>query len=168
MFDALERLDIRYFITGSVAASVYGVLRQSHDTDIVLDLDVAGFGPLASELRSTCAVADPIDFGTFAMASAIDLDDAEKVDLILQRPGPFEASAMDRRQMVEVPGLGQVWVASIEDLVLAKLVWSEGTSELQLKDCAQLLRINAGAIDQTYLERWAARLDVTERLGEVG
>ncbi len=168
VFDALARLDIRYFITGSVAASVYGVLRQSHDTDIVLDLEVGEFGPLASALRSTCAVADPIDYGAFAMASAIDLEDAEKVDLILPRPGSFETSAMDRRQMVEVPGLGRVWVASVEDLVLAKLVWSEGTSELQLKDCAQLLRINAGAIDQSYLERWAVRLGVTDRLREVG
>jgi hypothetical protein len=34
--DALERLGVRYFVTGSVAASVHGVLRQSHDTDVVL------------------------------------------------------------------------------------------------------------------------------------
>lgn len=168
VFDALDGLAIRYFITGSVAASVHGVLRQSHDTDVVLDLDPASFGPLADVLSSSCAIADPIDFGTFAMASVIDRRSAEKVDLILRRPGPFEAAALERRQKVEVPGLGSVWVASVEDLVLAKLVWSEGTSELQLRDCAQLLRINASSIDRSYLERWAIRLGVTERLRQVG
>lgn len=164
VFDALDRLGIRYFVSGSVAASVHGVMRQSQDTDVVVDLDPDGFGSLADALRRDWAIADPIDFGEFAMASVIDQETAEKVDLILRRPGPFEASAMERRREVDVPGLGRVWVASIEDLVLAKLVWSAGTSELQLRDCAQLLRVNAATIDRAYLERWAARRGVADLL----
>ena len=35
--------------------------------------------------------------------------------------------------------------------MLAKLVWSEGTSELQLRDCAQLLHLNAAILDRAYL-----------------
>ena len=167
VFDALDRLGIGYFVTGSVAASVHGVLRQSLDTDVVVDLEPAGFAVLAQALGPSVAIADPIDFGAFAMAAVIDQVTAEKVDLILMRPGPFETSALERRLRVEVPGLGPVWVASVEDLVLAKLVWSEGVSELQLRDCAQLLRVNAGTIDRSYLERWAARLHVTERLRTV-
>ncbi|CAN5594636.1 hypothetical protein BH24CHL9_BH24CHL9_11270 [soil metagenome] len=168
VFDAIDRLGIRYLVTGSVAASVHGVLRQTHDTDVVLDLDPTGFKPLADALRPGHAIADPIEFGDFAMASVVDIATADKVDLILRRAGPFEASAMGRRRLEEVPGLGAVWVASVEDLILAKLAWSEGTSELQLRDCAQLLRINAGSIDRAYLERWALRLRVADRLSEVG
>ena len=164
VFDALERLGIDYFVTGSVAASVYGVMRQSQDTDVVVDLDRAGFHHLADTLRSGFAISDPIDFGGFAMASVVDQETAEKVDLILRHPGPFEASAMKRRREHEVPGLGRIWVASVEDLILAKLVWSAGTSELQLRDCAQLLRVSAGSIDRTYLGRWADRLGVADRL----
>ena len=55
----------------------------------------------------------------------------------------------------------------IEDLVLAKLSWSAGTSELQLRDCAQLLRVNADTLDRAYLERWAARLGLADRLAQV-
>jgi hypothetical protein len=118
--DALDRLGMPYFVTGSVAASVHGVLRQSHDTDVVL-IDVGRFNELAETLR----------------------------------------------ERWEVPGLGQVWVASVEDLVLAKLVCSGGTSELQLRDCAQLLRPNGAALDRPYLERWAERLGVSRLLRDV-
>jgi hypothetical protein len=164
VFDALDRLGIRYYVTGSVAASVYGVLRQTHDTDVVADLDPADFSRLATLLRSGHAIADPIVDGDFAMASVIDQATADKVDLILRRSGPFETSALERRREADVPGLGRVWVASVEDLVLAKLSWSEGTSEMQLRDCQQLLRINAAVIDRAYLEHWAARLGISHRL----
>jgi hypothetical protein len=167
VFDALERLGLHYFVTGSVAAAVYGVMRQSQDTDVVVDLDRAGFSRLADVLRPGFAVADAIDFGEFAMASVIDQETAEKVDLILRHPGAFERSAMERRRELDVPGLGRIWVASVEDLILAKLVWSAGTSELQLRDCAQLLRVGADSIDRAYLERWASRLGVADRLREV-
>ena len=160
LFDALDRAGIRYCVTGSVAASVYGVLRQTHVTDVVADLDAADLERVAEGLRARFAIADPIDYGEFAMASVIDTETADKVDLILRRVGPFVASAFDRRQEFEIPGLGTVWVASVEDLIVAKLSWSEGTSELQLRDCEQLLRINARNIDRAYLERRAARLGV--------
>jgi hypothetical protein len=101
------------------------------------------------------------------VASVIDRATAQKVDLILRRAGPFEKSAMSRRQRTDIPGLGDVWVATVEDLIIAKLDWSEGTSELQLRDCEQLLRRNAARIDRTYLERWASRLGLSERLRQV-
>ena len=113
LFEALDRLEIRYFVTGSVAASVHGVLRQSQDMDVVLDLDAHSFGTLADSLPSTWVIAEPIDFGEFSMVSAIDQDTADKIDLILRRPGPFEASAMDRRKRKDDPGVGSVWVASV-------------------------------------------------------
>jgi hypothetical protein len=167
VFDALDGLGIRYYVTGSVAASVYGVARQTYDTDVVVDLDTAGFDRVAAVLGSGFAVADPIGYGDFAMASVIDQHTADKVDLILRPAGPFETSSFERRREVEIADLGTVWVASVEDLILAKLAWSEGTSELQLRDCAQLLRINATGIDRAYLDRWAARLGLADRLRRV-
>lgn len=167
VFDALDRMGIRYCVTGSVAASVYGVLRQSQDTDVLIELDSDAFVLLAERLQGEFAIADPIDYGAFALASVIDKRTADKVDLILQRPTAFESEAFERRRRADVPGLGSVWVVSIEDLVLAKLVWSEGSSELQLRDCSQLLRVNADSVDSTYLEQWANRLGVAQRLRDV-
>ena len=74
---------------------------------------------------------------------------------------------MARRERHDVPGIGLVWVASVEDLILAKLRWSEGTSELQLRDCAQLLAIVATGIDQGYLDHWAHCLGLQSLLARV-
>jgi len=164
VLDAIDRAGIRWFVTGSVAASVYGVLRSSQDIDVVLELEASGFPALARSVGPAYAVADPIDFEGFSMASIIDTRTADKLDLILRRGGPHEVSAMQRRRRAPVPGLGEVWVASLEDLILAKLEWSGGTSELQLRDCEQLLRLNATQVDRGYLESWAQRLGLSGRL----
>ena len=39
-----------------------------------------------------------------------------------------------------------------------------GTSELQLRDCGTLIRINRDEIDGPYMQRWAAILDVATLL----
>jgi hypothetical protein len=161
-------LGLAWFVTGSVAASVHGVLRSSQDVDVVVDLDAADVTRLAATLGVTHAIAQPIAYGDFAMASVIDRRSAQKVDIILKRSSGFEASAFARRVRAAVPELGEVWVASVEDVILAKLAWSEGTSELQLRDCRELLRINAGLLDRAYLERWASELGLLERLRQVG
>ena len=112
-------------------------------------------------------VNEPIGYGDFAMASLISIDTAAKVDLIMRVSSPWADEAMARRVSAEHPTFGAVWVAAIEDLILAKLMWSEGTSELQLRDCGTLIRINRDEIDWPYMQRWAAVLDVAELLERV-
>jgi len=51
--------------------------------------------------------------------------------------------------------------------VIAKLEWSGGTSELQLRDCRNLVALNRDAIDWPYVERWAAVLGVSDTLDAV-
>ena len=65
------------------------------------------------------------------------------------------------------PEFGPLWVASMEDLVLAKLEWSSGVSELQLKDCRNLIVANRDTLDWPYLERWARALGVIHVLQRV-
>jgi hypothetical protein len=74
---------------------------------------------------------------------------------------------MARRAEIAHPSMGLTWVSSLEDLILAKLMWSEGTSELQLRDRGVLLPVNADRIDGTYLDRWAPVLGVDPLLDQV-
>lgn len=166
VLDVLDDLGIDWFVTGSEAAACYGVLRQTFDTDVVIDLQPLSFDRLASVL-SGYAIASPIEFDDFAMASVISTQTAAKVDLIMRRPGPFASRSMARRQRCEHRELGEIWVVSLEDLVVAKLEWSEGVSELQQRDCGQLLRLNAAAVDWPYLQGAAAERGVAELLERV-
>ncbi len=50
-----------------------------------------------------------------------------------------------------------MWVASVEDLMVAKLEWAKlGASARQLEDVAALLRIHTGTLDRAYLDRCIA------------
>jgi hypothetical protein len=165
VFDLLDALAIDWFVTGSEAAGCYGVLRQTFDTDVVIDLPASQFDRITRSL-SGFAIAAPVEFEEFAMASVISTETAAKVDLIL-RQGPYARRVMDRRVRREHRELGEIWVASLEDLVIAKLEWSEGESELQLRDCGQLLRLNETIVNWPYIERTAAERGVSGLLAQV-
>ena len=56
---------------------------------------------------------------------------------------------------------------SLEDRILAKLEWSGGVSELQLRDCRNLVVAILSGLDWPYLERRAGELGVTDWLEHV-
>ncbi len=165
--DALEERSIPWYLTGSEALAAYGEPRQTLDTDLVLATTPEALGSLASALSARWTYAEPIHVGGRWMASLIDRDALAKVDLVIRDADPWGAEALRRRRRWDHPVHGQVWVSTLEDLILAKLEWSDGTSELQLRDCRRLLALNAGVVDDAYLERWAAALGLSARLEEV-
>jgi len=167
VFERLERLGIGYFLTGSEALARYGEPRQTMDVDIMVDIDSIEFPRIARAFEDDYLVNDPIDFGGHVMASLIATSALGKVDLILRRTDPWGRSAMERRQRWEHPHYGSLWVASLEDLILGKLEWSGGKSELQLRDCRNLIAVNRDSIDWQYLERWALALGVKGTLEQV-
>jgi hypothetical protein len=167
VFDRLERLGVAYYMTGSEALARYGEPRQTMDVDVVVDLATTEFGRIARAFDADFLVNEPLDMGAFSMASLIAKSALGKAVIILARRDPWSRSAMERRQRWDHPLYGTLWVASVEDLLLAKLEWSEGTSELQLRDCRNLIALNRDAIDWPYVDRWAAALGVAVTLDEV-
>lgn len=167
VFERLEHLAVRYFLTGSEALARYGQPRQSMDIDVVLDVRPRDFRVVAGAFADGFLVNDPIDFGGRLMASLIATSALGKVDLILGRDDPWSRSAMARRQRWDHPEHGSLWVTSLEDLILAKLEWSGGTSDLQLRDCRNLIAVNRATIDWQYLDQWAPALGVKATLEAV-
>jgi hypothetical protein len=167
VIEALEGRGLRYYITGSEAMARYAAPRTTLDVDVVVEVTESGFAALAEDLQASYLAAEPIRYEDRALASLIDRRDGEKVDIIIRGDDAWGRSAMDRRVRWQHPATGSLWVSSLEDLILAKLEWSGGTSELQLRDCAQLLRMNDGSLDWEYLRSWAATLDLSRRLEAV-
>lgn len=65
--------------------------------------------------------------------------------------------------MVMLQGL-RLFVASAEDVVIAKLEWSKlANSQRQIEDAASILRLRSGALDQLYLDQWITELDLPEQ-----
>ena len=167
--DAVGRLEaagLRWYLTGSEALGAYANPRQTADTDLVVDLAADRFEQVFGPFEDAFAVARPIRVPGRWLASLVSLDGWGKVDIVLRDDDPWGRAALDRRRRFEHPAYGPVWLSSPEDLLLAKLEWSEGTSELQLRDCASLLRANPD-LDRDYLDRHAAALGVADLLARV-
>ena len=161
---ALEERGWPWYLTGSEALAAYGAPRQTMDTDLVVEAPLGDLDALAASLLDSFLYAEPIHVGRRWMASLIDRASVGKVDLIVRDPDAWGTEAMRRRRPWDHPAWGAIWVSTLEDLILAKLEWSEGVSELQLRDCASLLRMNRATVEDAYLDRWSQSLGIVQLL----
>src|SRR5262249_12179076 len=95
-----------------------------------------------------------------------------KVDFFVCGGRPFDQSLMERRRREILPGPSRqsAFVVSPEDIILLKLAWfrlGAGVSEMQWRDLLGVVRIQAGQLDEAYLDHWAAELEVVDLLEEL-
>jgi hypothetical protein len=169
---ALDRLGIAYALGGSWASSLLGKMRFTHDADVAVE-------PFPGKEADFCAAfGDDYYVSLDAVRDAvrrrssfnvIHLPSGFKVDLFVRKDRPFDQSVLARRQPRELAeGAGQaVMMVSPEDVILLKLEWYRlggEASEQQWRDVLGVFEVQAGKLDQAYLDRWAAHLNVTDLL----
>lgn len=87
---------------------------------------------------------------------------APRVGALLIRVAPFETEEFSRRHAVTLLGTSG-FIATVEDLILAKLEWAAATgSDGQVRDVAGMLAVSGDMLDQPYVARWAAHLGLSE------
>jgi hypothetical protein len=168
----LEELGIPYFVGGSVASIVHGVVRTTMDVDVVADIKPEQVTILAERWDSDFfvdvdALRDAID--SHRQTNIIHRDTMLKVDLHPMDREGFHRSELARRvrvQLADDPD-ATVFVASAEDTVLAKLVWYRKggeVSERQWRDVLGILKVQGSRLDLRHLQRWASTLGVEDLL----
>jgi hypothetical protein len=158
----LERSGVPYMVTGSLASSYHGEPRATRDADIVIDPSREALDRLAAGLLDAGFYVDR-DVAREALTNRSQFNaigaDAMKVDFIIRRDRPFSVEEFGRRQPADLLGTPG-FIASAEDVILAKLEWAKATgSDRQLEDVAGILAIASG-LDLPYVDRWAAALGV--------
>ena len=165
---ALTAVEADYFLGGSLASSLQGEPRATNDIDFVIALPLGKVGELAAALGPEFEV----DIDTLrdavlraSCANAFYLPFVTKIDFFGRGYEPFDESEFSRRRTTIVSATGEsLVVKSPEDTVLRKLLWfREGgeVSEKQWRDIVSVLQISGDKMDQTYLDAWAARLNVS-------
>jgi hypothetical protein len=162
VIDFLERAGIPYMVTGSLASSYHGEPRATRDVDIVIDPDADRLAQLVDSLVAAGFYADR-DVALDALANRSQFNaighGASKVDFIVRRDRPFSIEEFSRRRRADLLGTPG-FVATAEDLVIAKLEWAAASgSDRQLSDVAGIIAIAEG-LDTAYIDRWASSLGV--------
>jgi hypothetical protein len=158
----LEQSDIQYMVTGSIAASYYGLARATYDLDIVISATPEKLKVLIQLLPKEeyyAVLQDALDaWHHQSMFNVLDTVQGWKIDFIFQKSAPFHREAFQRRKAVTYAGVSTCFISG-EDLVLSKLEWSKmSESERQIKDVAVVLEKRRHALDRAYIEKWVAEL----------
>ena len=166
----LSRLEIPYVIGGSIASSIHGLPRTTNDADVLISLQPAKASELVSELQNEFyaddaairrALRSNTSFNVIHEASLF------KVDFFLSRGVGFEAKQLERRRAEMVTPETAAYVATPEDVILAKLSWyrkGNEVSDRQWQDVQAVAREKEGQLDVQYLNEWAASLGISDLL----
>ena len=162
----LRAAGIDFMLVGSVAALAHGRSRATNDFDMVI---VAS----ADQLRVLVASLPPQRFYAAETAAlealaheslfnVIDMTTGWKVDSIPRKARPFSQAEFARREALDVLGV-RTFVATVEDVVIAKLEWATlGGSERQLEDVRALVELAGEGLDRAYVQRWVGELGLEE------
>ncbi len=167
---ALNQLDIAYALGGSMASSLYGVMRFTQDADLTVEPFPGREQALAECFNQAWYVSVPAMREANQRRTSFNIIHTGigfKCDLFVRKDLPFDVSAMSRRVAMTLPDCPEqpLFVLSAEDLILHKLKWyrlGEETSERQWLDVQNVLKAQAGKLDQSYLTYWAADLRIDD------
>jgi hypothetical protein len=169
VIEALDLAGIPHMLTGSFASSYHGAPRATQDIDIVIS-------PTTDQLRSFVSRLPVSEYYVDEEAAleaqlretqfnVIDFVTGWKIDLIIRKSRAFSRTEFGRRVSVDFQGI-RLFVATAEDVLLAKLEWAkQDQSQRQIDDAAGILRIRATDLDRGYIEKWVGQLRLEEPWG---
>lgn len=171
--ETLERLQVRYLVTGSMATITHGEARFTNDVDVVADFRAEHIEGILKAFPAPdyycsrdavqVAVRQRSQFNVIHPASGL------KIDFMVPSDDEFNRSRLSRGVSVTMDEMGHRAVfASPEDVILKKLQYfREGGSEKHVRDIKGVLMIQGDAIDFNYLRQWAEHLNVMNELAIV-
>ena len=162
----LNRLGVRYIVSGSVAAILYGEPRLTHDVDFVVYLRADDISRLRDMFCSPEFYLSPAESIHAELArerghfNAIHTDTGFKADFYPAGRDEFHAWAFRHARRLEYRG-EPVMVAPPEYVIVRKLEYfREGGSEKHLRDIRAMWNISGDQMDRDTLDEWIDRQGV--------
>lgn len=170
--DVFEKLGVPYLVGGSLASTLYGMVRTTQDSDIVTEMQLEHIQPFVSALQDEFFVDEEMIAESIQRNSSFNIVHREsmfKVDVFIPRPRPFLQSQLARAQRQTFTLETEVGAkfASPEDTILSKLEWYRlggEVSDRQWRDILGVMKTRAGDLDLAYLRLWAGELKVSDLL----
>lgn len=160
----LNQLGVRYLISGSVAAMLYGEPRLTHDVDFVVFLRKDDIGRLREVFAAPAFYLPPPEVIILEVAreqrghfNVIHADTGFKADFYTSGRDELHAWAFRGARRLEYRG-EPLSVAPPEYVIVRKLeYYREGGSEKHLRDIRAMLAVSGAELNQPELEAWITR-----------
>ena len=161
----LNQADIRYLISGSVAAMLYGEPRVTHDIDFVVFFRSEEVSRLPALFPPPQFYVPPVAVIIEEMArerrghfNIIHADSGLKADFYAAGRDELHAWAFRNVRSYVIAGHA-IRLAPPEYVILRKLeYYREGGSEKHLRDIRAILAVSGNLLDHSALRDWLARL----------
>jgi hypothetical protein len=155
----LEKSGIDYFITGSIASTLFGEPRLTHDIDLVISLnipEIPKFIALFNEADFYCPPEEVIHIELsrkrFAHFNLIHHDTGYKADIYPFTGDPLHSWGFQHRQRLDFDDNLKMWVAPPEYVIIRKLQYfRDGGSDKHLSDISKMLQSELLEIDYETL-----------------
>lgn len=171
----LQKVELRYFVTGSIAATIYGEPRATHDIDLVVALAESQIDSLATAFPDDAFYVPPpevlraevlrIQRGHF---NVIHHGSGLKADFYLAgRNDKLHAWAFAHARTYDIDAL-RLQLAPPEYVIIRKLeFYREGRSEKHVNDIRAMLRVSDELIDRSVIERLVSERGLGREWAEV-
>ena len=168
----LESLGVPYLIGGSLASTLYGMIRSTQDSDIITEMRAKHIQSFVLALQGEFFIDEEMIAESIRHNSSFNIIHKEtmfKVDVFIPRPRPYLQSQLTRarKQTFSLETEVSAKFSSPEDTILSKFEryrMGGEVSERQWRDILGVLKTRAGELDLDYLRKWANELKVTDLL----
>jgi len=155
----LNKNNIEYMLSGSVALGAYTLPRATRDFDFIVNIKQENISSFTGffNMGYYCdedSIKDAIN--KKGMFNIIDHASGFKADFVVLKNNLFRRNEFERRFKIELFGM-DMYIVSAEDLLLSKLAWIQDfQSGLQIEDIKALLQYKQ--IDMQYVLYWIEQL----------
>ena len=169
--EALGSLGVGHVVVGSLASIAFGEPRLTRDGDIVADLQAHHVAGFMQALADAFFIDEQAVWKAVRARGSFNIlhrDSMFKIDLFVDVRSAYQRGTVQRALPIERGG-HRLPVATPEDSLLGKLVWYRKGNEVsnqQWRDVLGVLLVQADALDDAYLNRWAADLGVADLLAK--
>jgi hypothetical protein len=141
--------------------SAYVLPRATRDFDFIVHLKASDVDALVKHFGQgyycdSDAIYEALHRKT--MFNIIDHASGFKADFVILKDDPYRQTEFNRRIQADFEGM-LIWLASVEDLLLSKLIWIQDfQSNLQKEDIKNLAAVESQ--DRDYVFHWINKLNL--------
>jgi hypothetical protein len=168
--EALEACGIPYMLVGSYSSNAYGIARATQDADFVIELGEASIGELAKRIAPSIRLDLQMSFETVTMTRryvATVVGTPFKIEFFLLNSDPHNQERFRRRRQLTLLDR-QVWLPTVEDVIVTKLHWALlGRRSKDRDDVRDVIAVQGDRIDWDYVHKWCEEHGTRALLDEI-